>query len=284
MRMRRTAGTMGLAALLVLWLAGAAFAADEQEFPDKAKLSANRMRFDSTTGDFLAEGEVLITADGLTVRAPRGSGNVPRREAAFDSGVTASGTWMGDAVDLKAGRLTLNFAEAPTCRLQDGVKGAVGTMGLDADRVTLIGAGGVGGPTEEDQQTKFWIVGAHRLEDRAKGLTFGADSIEGVLQEGALASMTAKDRVWVKGRPKQSGEPVSINGDHALYSLQRGSVVLSGRVVAVQGGRTLRSDSIVYFPDQNRVEALGGITRSESGTVSADRAEITIDLKRERRK
>ena len=55
---------MGLAALLALWLAGAAFAVDEQGLPDKAKLSANRMRFDSTTGDFLAEGEVLITADG----------------------------------------------------------------------------------------------------------------------------------------------------------------------------------------------------------------------------
>jgi len=58
MRMRRTGGAMGLAALLALWLAGAVWAVDEQGLPDKAKLSANRMRFDSTTGDFLAEGEV----------------------------------------------------------------------------------------------------------------------------------------------------------------------------------------------------------------------------------
>ena len=72
--------------------------------------------------------------------------------------------------------------------------------------------------------------------------------------------------------------------DNALYSLARGSVVVSGHVVAVQGGRTLRSDSVVYFPDQNRVEALGGLTRrNDGGTVSADRAEITIDINRERK-
>ena len=73
---------------------------------------------------------------------------------------------------------------------------------------------------------------------------------------------------------------MSLRGDRAVYSEERGSVVLSGNVRAVQKGRTLTSDSLVYFPDQNRVEALGGMV-SRSGTASADRATITIDLSKE---
>ena len=57
----------------------ACFAIDEQ-LPDTATLSANRMRFDAQTGDFLADGNVTIKAGDLSVNAPSGSGNVDRRE------------------------------------------------------------------------------------------------------------------------------------------------------------------------------------------------------------
>lgn len=250
--------------------------------PDKAVLAANRMRFDSQTGDFLADGNVTITAGGLNVAAPVGSGNVDRREVNFDQGITASGDWLGDKIDLKAGKLSLSFSDIPTCRFQNGVKGGVGTMRLDADRLTLTGIGGIAEPSKNDRQTKFWIVNARSLEDRSKGITFGANSIEGVLRDGDLHDLTAQKSVWLRGRPKAKDDAVNLKGDSALYSLERGSVVVSGHVTAVQGGRTLRSDSIVYFPEQNRVEALGGLSRRRNGTVSADRAEITIDLTRER--
>ena len=158
-------------------------------------------------------------------------------------------------------------------------------MRLDADRLTITGAGGLTDPTPQDRQTKFWLTKVRNLEDTSRGLSFGADSLEGIIRNGDLYDLTAKKGVWLKGKPKAKGDAVSINGDNALYSLERGSVVLSGHVVAVQGGRTLKSDSVVYFPEQNRVEALGGLTRrTDTGAVSADRAEITIDLTRERRR
>ena len=157
-------------------------------------------------------------------------------------------------------------------------------MRLDADRLTLTGAGGLTDPTPKDRQTKFWLVNVRSLEDTSRGLSFGASSVEGVMRNGALYDFTAKKGVWLKGKPKAQGDAVSIKGDNALYSLARGSVVLSGHVVAVQGGRTLRSDAVVYFPEQNRIEAIGGYNRrSKSGGVSSDRAEITIDLSRERK-
>ena len=278
-----------LSALLTVFLAffsmgghGAARgeAAGGENLPDKASLSANRMRFDSGTGDFLATGNVVIRVDGLTVVSPRGTGNVERREVLFDEGVTASGDWQGDRVDLRTGSLELSFGEPPSCRLDKGVRGGVGTLVLDADRMTLIGRGGLAGAEGQDRQTKLWLVNVRRLEDRSKGIAFGAGSVEGLLQEGVLVSMTARSQVWIEGRPNSAGDAVSLRGDRAIYSEDRGSVVLSGNVRAVQKGRTLTSDSLVYFPDQNRVEAIGGVT-SQSDVASADRATITIDLSRE---
>ena len=258
------------------------FALDEN-LPDSATLSANRMRYDAQTGDFLAEGNVTIKAGDLRVNAPISTGNIDRREIHFDQGITASGRWMGDNISLKAGKMLLSFANIPTCKFQGGVNGGYGSMKLDADRLTLTGTGGISDPRPGDRQTKFWLSMVRKLEDTSRGLSFGANSVEGVVKAGRLHDMTAKKSVWLKGKPKSQRDAVSIKGDNALYSLERGSVVLSGRVVAVQGGRTLKSDSVVYFPEQNRVEALGGLTRrGKGGAVSADRAEITIDLARER--
>lgn len=268
--------------IILLCLNSQAYSLNE-DLPDKATLSANRMRFDSNTGDFLAEGDVKITAGDLNVNAPLGTGNIERREVNFERGITAKGRWMGDRVDIKAGRLLLSFADIPGARFQNGVKGGVGTMYLDADMLTLTGIGGISSPSGNDRQTKFWLVNARNLEDRSRGITFGAGSAEGSLRNGELHDMTAKKGVWIKGRPKANEPSVSLRGDSALYSVARGSVVVSGHVVAVQGGRTLKSDSIVYFPEQNRVEALGGLTKRKDGTVNAQRAEITIDLSRERK-
>ena len=255
----------------------------DASLPDKATLSANRMRFDAYTGDFLADGNVNIQAGEFNVKAPIGTGNVERREVNFDKGITASGKWQGDKVDLKAGKLLLSFANVPTCKFQNGVKGGIGSMRIDADRLTVSGFGGVDEPSGADRQTKFWLVKVRNLEDKSQGMSFGADTVEGVLKYGELQEMTAKKGVWLRGKPKNKGDAVSLKGDHALYSLARGSVVVSGHVVAVQGGRTLKSDSVVYFPEQNRVEALGGITRDRGGQTTTERAEITIDLTRERK-
>ena len=261
------------------------YALDSSAMPDQATLSANRMRFDAETGDFIADGNVIITAGDLKLSAPEGSGNVDKRIVNFDKGIIASGKWYGDKVNLTAGKVSISFADIPNCNFIGGVKGSMGTMKLDADRLTITGAGGVDKPSGKDTQTKFWITKAHNIEDSSRGLSFGADSVEGFLRAGDLHELTAKKSVWLKGRPKSQEEAVSLKGDHALYSLARGSVVMSGHVVAIQGGRTLRSDSVVYFPDQNRVEALGGLTRKvEGSSINSDRAEITIDINRERKK
>jgi lipopolysaccharide export system protein LptA len=236
----------------------------------EAQLSADRMRFDSKSGDFLATGNVVIQAGGLRVYASRGTGNVETKEVHFTEGIVASGDWRGDRVDLVAGSISLYFAQTPTYTAEDGVKGSIGKIFVDADKLYMKGS-------------DISVKGARRLEDRATDVSFGAESLQGVLSNGELTSMTARGKVWLRGRPNSEGEMADIRGDTAVYSVERGSVVLSGNVKAVQRGRTLTSQSIVYFPSNNRIEAIGGLVRDGKSTESSP-ARITIDLRQEERR
>ncbi|NLL36310.1 MAG: hypothetical protein GX256_02165 [Fretibacterium sp.] len=256
--------------------------AKAEEALKEASLSANRMRFDSNTGDFLAVGNVVIKADGLTLVSPQGKGNVQRKEVLFEEGVVASGDWRGEHVELSAGSVTLLFGDNPSCKLVGSVKGRVGMLSLDADRFMLKALEDLPGHSPE-AVIQLWFAGVRRLEDKARGIVFGAETMEGQLKDGVLLSMKAAGKVWLEGREVSGGEPVNIRGDTALYSEDRGSVVLNGNVRAVQKGRVLTSNSIVYFPDQNRVEAIGGLSKKD-GITGTERATITIDLSQEPRK
>ncbi len=251
--------------LCVLLFGGSAFAA---ELPDEAQLSADRMRFDSKSGDFLATGNVLIHADGLVVAAPRGTGNVKNKEVHFTEGVTASGDWQGDWVNLEAGSISLYFAQTPTYTIENGVKGDVGRVSIDADKLYMKGS-------------DISALTVRRLQDHETGVVFGAEDVRGTLLNGVLQTMTAKSKVWIQGRPNDGGDMVDIRGDNAVYSVERGSVVMTGNVRAVQKGRTLTSRSVVYFPANNRIEAIGGLT-GKGDNADTDRATITIDLKQEK--
>jgi lipopolysaccharide export system protein LptA len=227
------------------------------------------MRFDSQSGDFLASGNVTIQADGLTVYAPRGTGNVQSKEIRFAEGIAASGYWQGEWIDLTANAIELFFAQTPTYIAEGAVKGDMGKISVDADKFYMKG-------------TDISALNVRRLEDREADIAFGADSVQGTLLEGVLTSLTAKGNVWLRGRPNAVNETVDIRGDTAVYSVERGSVVLSGNVKAVQKGRTLTSQSLVYFPSDNRIDAIGGVDLEGKGGPSP--ARITIDLNQEKQR
>jgi lipopolysaccharide export system protein LptA len=258
----------GLLPVVLFWsvLLTSAFAA---ELPDEAQLSADRMRFDSRSGDFLATGNVLIRSEGLVVAAPRGVGNVQNKDVRFSEGIVASGNWRGERISLTAGSVGLRFAPPSACTAEGGVRGDVGKISIDADRLHMEG-------------TDISALNVRRLEDREAGIAFGAEDIKGTLEKGVLTTLTAQKKVWLQGRPDKGGELADIRGDRAVYSAERGSVVLSGNVRAVQKGRTLTAQSVVYFPANNRIEAIGG--HGGATVISQDRVTITIDLKQEKQR
>ncbi|GHS93015.1 hypothetical protein AGMMS50276_02290 [Synergistales bacterium] len=242
-------------------------ASDIENLPDTAKITADMMRFDSKTGNFSAEGNVIIQADGLTVVAPRGEGNITSKEVHFSEGIVASGDWQGDWVEIAAGNISLYLAQLPTYTVENNVKGQVGRIYVDADKFYIKG---------ED----FSAKNVRRLEDYATSVVFGADTAYGKLADGALTELTAEKKVWLKGRPNFEGEMIDVKSDAAYYSALRGSVVLTGGVKAVQKGRTLDSHSVVYFPVTNVIEAIGD-RRNEAGGDTG-RARITIDMSQEK--
>ena len=238
-----------------------AVAAGGNNLPDQAQLSADRMMFEAENGDFSAIGNVVIRADGLTFRAPKGTGNVKSREVHFFDGVMVSGDWRGEWLDISAAKVSFFFGQTPTYIAEGEVKGVYGKFYVDVDKFYMKGA-------------DFAAVNVRRFEDRKMDVVFGAANVKGIVDGGIMTTFTADGNMWLNGRPDAGGDAVDIKGDKAVYSVERGSVVISGNVKAVQRGRTLTAGSIVYFPDSNRIDAYGG----ESG----DRANITIDMKQER--
>jgi lipopolysaccharide export system protein LptA len=236
--------------------------------PDEAQLSANRMRFDSTSGDFLVTGDVLIRAGELVVRAQRGTGNARNQEIHFSEGIVASGDWQGQEIDLAAGSISLFFAQTPTYIAEKGVKGVLGKIAIDVEKFYMKGA-------------DFSALAVRNLEDREADISFAAENLHGTLSEGVLETLTAKGGVRLKGRPSPAGETMDIRGDAAVYSAERGSVVLSGNVRAVQRSRVLTAQSLVYFPGDNRIEAIGGFS-PEGVEKGAAPVRITINLNAEK--
>ena len=237
--------------------------------PDEAQLSADRMRFDSQSGDFLAIGNVTIRADGLTVYASRGTGNIKNKEVRFAEGITASGHWQGEWIELTAGSISLFFAQTPTYIAEGTVKGSIGKISVDADKLYMKGV-------------ELSALNVRRLEDREADIAFGAKSVQGTLIKGVLTSLSAQNDVWLRGRPNALDEMVDIRGNKAVYSVERGSVVLNGNVRATQKGRTLTSHSLVYFPGENRIDAIGGTDLEGKGGTRP--ARITIDLNQEKQR
>jgi lipopolysaccharide export system protein LptA len=231
------------------------------DLPDQAQLSADRMLFEAGSGEFSASGNVVIHAEGLTIHAPLGTGNINSKEVHFSDGITISGDWRGDWVDLSAGKVSFFFGQTPTYIAEGAVNGILGKFYLDVDKFYMKGA-------------DFSAINVRRFEDRELGVAFGAANAKGVIDGGVLSTFTAEGRVWLNRRPNAAAGAVDIRGDRAVYSIERGSVVMSGNVRAVQEGRTLTAGSLVYFPHNNRIDAFG----AQEGPAS-----ITIDLSRERR-
>jgi lipopolysaccharide export system protein LptA len=259
-RLRKIRFSLGI---LLLFVSGAMAA-----MPDEAQLSADRMRFDSQSGDYLAVGNVLIRAGGLAVHAQRGTGNVRNKEIRFSEGIVASGDWQGQRIDLAAGSISLFFAQTPTYIAENGVKGKIGKISIDVDKFYMKGA-------------DFSALAVRRLEDHEADISFAAENLQGTLVEGVLTTSTAKGNVRLTGRPNPAGEMMDIHGDTAVYSVERGSVVLSGNVRAVQKSRVLTAQSLVYFPNDNRIEAMGGYP-PEGTKGGAAPVRITIDLNEEK--
>ncbi len=209
----------------------------------EVSLTADSMRYDSKKGLFYGEGHVKLSREGLSLVAQLAEGDMDGKRVRFIGDVRAEGKWNEDVVELSCGEVATGFGDVRSYRFAGGVRGRLGKRMIDADSVVLSG-------------DAFSIEKVRSFVDDELRVFLSAAAIDGHIVKGEVSDVTARGGVVLKSGPKKD-LPTTIRGSRAVYSKARGSIVVSGAVTAVQGDRTLRAESLVYFLASGRIEAAG---------------------------
>jgi lipopolysaccharide transport protein LptA len=144
---------------------------------------------------------------------------------------------------LSASSLDWVFGPVPEYVARGGVRAEMPGRVLEAEE-----AGRKGG--------RFWASKVLHFEDRREKISMKAGRVEALTEGEELRELTASGQVSavVEGA---DGTPVRLRGDRLLYSKNKGTVALVGSAEAVQSGRSVRSESILYDLSSRRIEAQG---------------------------
>jgi len=255
---------------VILFAALTAFAAD-----NIATLVADSMRYDPNTNLITAEGNVHITNLDGEVFGDFGSGYTDLNNIEMhgrvrghfkdrDGGVINFScmsveitgrdnsnriiTGTGD-VNLSKGNDTLSANEVvwhsgvQRYNASGEVLGEFAAYSIDADDVSR----------DEDV---FSARNVRRFFERTRNITMSASRVDGILNGDEIAEMNAGGGVVIT-MPDSNGVMTRATGARGIYSVARGTVVLSGGATVTQTGRVLNSDEIVYFLDTGQFTAQG---------------------------
>jgi lipopolysaccharide assembly outer membrane protein LptD (OstA) len=223
---------------------------------DEISLTSDTMKYDLEAGRFYADGNVTIKGRDITIIATHATGHMSSKVFNLSGNVTVNGTWNGDNVKLSMMSATAEFSAQPVYTLESGVSGSLGKINIDCDYLQMVG-------------DNITAKNVHKLQDQKTGVVFSAENIKGKIDKGELVESEANGNIVIKGAPGKRGGNVEIRGRKALYSLGRGTVVVSGGVSATQNKRTLNTDNLVYIPATNRIEAIKDSNRPRI-TVNID--------------
>lgn len=255
----------GILALICLF--GVAFAGIAQE----AVLQADSLEYDPAQGTVRAKGNVTLDRDGIVLTAPHGKGTVEGRE--FHLWGKVRGTWKERGMELQADDVVFREGTEGLIVARGQASLSSGSDVLEAETLTWNLAGGDNYSASGDvrgrlgerrfqadsferEGEKFVVREVRELVDPAIGSSLSAPLVEGALSGEELETMEASGGVTIHVDHSQNG-PVKVTGQKALYSKARGTLVVSGKALAVQKDRTISADSIVFHVKSRRIEALG---------------------------
>ena len=238
----------------------------------EVSFTSDTMKYDIKAGSFLAEGNVTIKGKDITIIATQASGDIKSKAFKLSGNVTISGTWNGDNVMLSAMSASAEFGAQPRYTLESGASGSLGKIAVDCDFLQMTG-------------DDFMAKTVRKFHDQKAGVTFSAGNVKGKISNGILSQADADGNIVIKGTPDKKGEIVELHGRKAVYSIDRGTVVISGGVTATQGKRTFKADSLVYLPATNRIEAMGreNVTRPHI-TIEIDDEQLQSVTKKSNKK
>jgi lipopolysaccharide export system protein LptA len=267
----RTIIFSGVLAALSIVLGPAGFTAS-----DAATVTADSMRYDPNTGNVVATGNVHLTDSDGEVFGDRGLGSISGDNFEVHGNVRGSfNTKDGKTVSIVCESAVLSGTDSSgrVITASGGVKINRGRESLTADKVTWgVGAekysasGNVLGEFEaysidadavSRDRHAFEARTIRKFTEHARKMEMSAERAEGMLNENnEVTELTAEGGVEVTA-PDKRGVVTRATGGKGIYSLARGTLVLSGRAMLSQAGRVLNSENIVYFIDSGRIDALG---------------------------
>ncbi|MDR1137862.1 MAG: hypothetical protein LBK91_06025 [Synergistaceae bacterium] len=242
---------------------------------DEAIITADSMRYDPDTGNVTATGNVhLIGADGEAF-GDSGLGSVSGDNFELHGSVKGYfNTKNGKTVDIVCESASLRGdVGGRVITLSGKVKITRGAETLTADEAAwnteiekYSAHGNVLGVFEgysidadavSRDVSVFEAEAVRKFSERARKIDMSASRAEGLLNENnEITELTADGDVIVT-MPDRQGVITRATGRKGIYSMARGTVVLSGRAVVTQSGRVLSSENIVYFIDSGRIDARG---------------------------
>jgi len=207
------------------------------------KLNSDTMEYDPDEGKIYASGNVKFSRDQLDVFAQEAEGRVDGSFAMFRGNVRGEGELNGEEVDFTCDILDGGFNEPAFYGLKGNVDARIGSKHIIAEIVTLSGS--------EIEAEKI-----EHFRDEESGITASGRTMEGTLKDDVIEDMIINDnvRIILEGN---HGTDTIVTGERAVYSRERGTLVVTGSAKAVQKDRTITADSLVVFPETERIEASG---------------------------
>lgn len=250
---------------------------------EKATMAADNISYNINTKKAKASGNVVITKEGATLWGDAADGNVETSE--FNLRGNVRGKFPQKNADLIAESLKWKKAANDkngiieafvNVRLTRGsadrlnaqyVRWESGTENYRArGRVDAVSLGKVIKAEEVGRLNgKFWGRKVTRYEDKTKNISLAADVVDGELRGDHIKEVIASGSVVIDYIDK-AGLKTVVKGNKAVYSKERGTVVISGSASAVRSdGKVVTADSLVLYEETKNIEAIG-------------RSKLTFDL------
>jgi lipopolysaccharide transport protein LptA len=258
-----------LAAALVLAVAGAISA-------EQAMMVADSMRYDPAASVITASGNVHITHPDGEVFGDNGFGSVDGRHFEIHGGVR--GHFKGSdgvPVNLECADAYLETEDDGTHTLTAKVSATLTKRAekLSADSIIWNSSGdrysalgsvlgdfeayAIDADAVSRDARIFGARAVRKFHEKARKITMSANRAEGVIINEQISELVATGRVVITA-PDKSGNMTRATGSKGVYSLDEGTVVVTGKATITQKGRKLDSERIVYYVDTGRIDATGG--------------------------
>lgn len=282
-----------LLSVLLLAAGGAALTAA----PVATQLTADAMDYDMESGEFKAQGHVTLKREDVTLTSAYGEASTKTQKARLWRSVRAFGTYRGEKLEAACAELTADFSvPGGSYAMAGGVDASFGSRVLRAATARLSGRSFSAERVthfEDKDRRLVMTCGALKGDYDAEGLRAaeGKESVSVVQEDEQKISrlwcdelsysreddaLTGTGSAKIHVRP-QNGKTsdTTIECDKLVYSVSGNVVTATGSARAVQNGRSITAQTLVYHPDTGRIEARGtpriSVELSGGAPASADK-------------